>query len=114
MRYFIRDHSIDLTCTVHELYTMHERGMAIYGMTHPSGDPGRVLRPYVAQKPRWPYDPVLATVEDFNRTQDDGSGELTLTVARDLRCLVGPRVRGADRDGQLSLGFGADVAPRRR
>ena len=51
----------------------HERGMAIYGMTYPTGDPARVLRTYVAEKPRWPYDPVLATVHDFNCTQDDGS-----------------------------------------
>src|SRR5262249_52514598 len=30
MRYFIRDHTIDITCSTGELYTMHARGMAIY------------------------------------------------------------------------------------
>ena len=35
MRYFIRDHTIDITCSTGELYTMHERGMAIYGMLPP-------------------------------------------------------------------------------
>jgi len=29
MRYFIRDHTIDITCSTGELSTLHERGMAI-------------------------------------------------------------------------------------
>ncbi len=32
MHYVIRDHTIDITCSREEIYTMHERGMAIYGM----------------------------------------------------------------------------------
>ena len=35
MRYCIRDHTIDITCSTGELYTMHERGMAFYGMLPP-------------------------------------------------------------------------------
>jgi hypothetical protein len=107
MRYFLHDHTMDITCSVDELFTMHERGLAIYGMLPPTGDPPRVLRPYIAERPRYRYDPLLATVEDFNLPAADGSGELTVTVTRDPLRRCGPRVTGADRDGQLTLGFGA-------
>jgi hypothetical protein len=56
----------------------------------------------------------LATVEDFNIPAVDGSGSLTITVARDPLCRRGPRVTGADRDGQLSLGFGTHAPGRGR
>jgi hypothetical protein len=114
MRYFLRDQTLDITCSVDELYTMHARGLAIYGMLPPTGDRPRVMRPYVAERPRHRYDPLLATWEDFNLPAADGSGELTITVARDPLCRHGPRVTAADRDGQLSLGFGAHAPGQRR
>ena len=108
MRYFIRDHTIDITCSTGELYTLHERGMAIYGMLPPTGHEARVMRPYIAARPRYPYDPILATWQDFTLPAVDGSGDVTITVARDPQHQRGPRVTGADRDGQCSLGFRMD------
>ena len=61
MHYFIRDHTIDITCSTGELYTMHERSMAIYGMLPPTGNQTRIMRPYIAARPRYHYDPVLVT-----------------------------------------------------
>ena len=114
MRYFLHDHTLDITCSMDELFTMHERGMAIYGMLPPTGNQPRVMRPYIAERPRYHYDPLLATVEDFNIPAVDGSGSLTITVARDPLRRRGPRVTGADRDGQLSLGFGTHAPGRGR
>jgi len=45
----------------------------------------------------------LATWEDFNLAEVDGSGMRTMTVARDPRLPRGPRVTGADHDGQRAL-----------
>ena len=114
MRYFIRDHTIDITCSTGELYTLHERGMAIYGMLPSTGNEARVMRPYIAARPRYPYDPVLATWKDFTLPEVDGSGYVTITVARDPLHPRGPRVTGADRDGQCSLGFRSDETGRQR
>jgi hypothetical protein len=72
MRYFIHDHMIDLTCSTGELYTMHERGMAIYGMLPPTGNQTRVMRSSIAERPRYHYDPVLATWQDFTLPEVDG------------------------------------------
>ena len=74
-----------ITCTVDELYTMRERGQKMYGQLPRTGSQRRVMRPYIAQKPRYLYDPVLATWEDFNLVEVDSSGMLTITVARDPR-----------------------------
>jgi hypothetical protein len=114
MRYFIRDHTIDITCSTGELYTMHERGMAIYSMLPPTGTDPRVMRPYIAKRPCYYYAPVLATWEDFTLPEVDGTGYVTITVARDSLHPRGPRVIGADRDGQCSLGFRVDDAKRHR
>ena len=105
MRYCIRDHTIDIICSTGERYNMHERDMAIYGMLPPTGNDTRILRPYIAARPRYPYDPVLATWKDFTLPEADGSGYVTITVARDLLYPRSPRVAGADRDGQCSLSF---------
>lgn len=61
------------------------------------------MRPYIAERPRYRYDPVLASWEDFNLPEGDGSGYLTVTVARDPRRLRGPRITAADRKGQSIL-----------
>jgi hypothetical protein len=61
MRHFIRDHTRDITCSTGELYPMHERGMVIDGMLPPTGNQSRVMRPYIAERLRYHYDPVLAT-----------------------------------------------------
>ena len=45
----------------------------------------------------------VATWEDVNLAEVDGSGMLTLTVARDPHQPRGPRVTGADHDGQRAL-----------
>ena len=45
MRYFLRDQTLDITCSVGELFTMHERGMAIYGMLPPTVTVLRELLP---------------------------------------------------------------------
>ena len=114
MQYFIRDHTIDMTCSTGELYTMHARGMAIYGMLLPTGNDARVMRPYIAERPRYPYDFILAIWKDFTLSEVDGSGYITITVARDPLHPRGPRVTGADRDGQCSLGFRRDDAGHHR
>ena len=114
MRYFIRDHTIDITCSTGEIYAMHARGMAIYGMLPPTGNEARVMRPYIAARPRYHYDPVLATCKDFTLPEVDGSGYITITVARDPLHPRGRRVTGTDRDGQYSLGFrGDETSPQR-
>jgi hypothetical protein len=48
-------------------------------------------------------DLVVATWEDCNLVEVDGSGMLTMTIARDPRQPRGPRVTGADHDGQRAL-----------
>jgi hypothetical protein len=48
---------------------------------------------------RQPLYPVLATWEDFNLPEGDGSSVLTVTVALDPRQTQSPRVTGADRGG---------------
>jgi hypothetical protein len=68
----------------------------------------RFQRPYIAARQRYPYDPVLATWKDFTVPELDGSGYVTITVARDPLPPRGPRVTGADRDGHCSLGFRVD------
>ncbi len=93
---------------------MHERGMAIYGMLPPTGNQTRVMRPYITERPRYHYDPVLATWKDFTLPAVDGSGCVTITVARDPLHPRGPRVTGADCDGQCSLGFRVDDASPQR
>jgi hypothetical protein len=45
----------------------------------------------------------LATWEDVNLVEVDGSGMLTMTVARDPRQPRGLRVTRADHDGQRAL-----------
>ena len=44
-----------------------------------------------------------AREEDFNLASWDGEGYLTIIVAREPRPPRGPRVTGADREGQLAL-----------
>ena len=46
---------------------------------------------------------MLATSEDFNLPEGDGSSVLTVTVALDPRQTQSPRVTGADRGGPLAL-----------
>ena len=93
---------------------MHERGMAIYGRLPPTGTDPRVMRPYIAKQPHDHYDPVLATWEDVTLPEVDGTGDVTIPVARDSLHPRGPRVTGADRDGQCSLGVRVDDAKRHR
>ena len=97
---------MDSTCTVDELSTMWERGQKIYGRLPRTGSQRRVMRPSIAEKPCYLYDPVLATWEDCNLAEVDGSGMLTMTVARDPRQPRGPRVTGADHDGQRAVATG--------
>ncbi len=94
---------MDIPCTVDELSTMRERGQKMYGQLPRTGSQRRVMRPSIAQKPRYLSDPVLATWEDFNLAEVDSSGMLTIPVARDPRQPRGPRVTGANHDGQLAL-----------
>ena len=103
MKYFIRDYTMDITCSTGELYTMWERGQRIYGELPTTASHNRVMRPYIAERPRYHYDPVLATWEDFNDAYWDGEGYLTITIARDPLRPRGPRVAGADENGQLRL-----------
>ena len=83
--------------------------MAIYGMLPPTGNQTRVMQPSIAERPRDHDAPVLATWEDFTPPVVDGTGDVTITVARDPLHPRGPRVAGADRDGQCSLGFHVDA-----
>ena len=57
---------------------------------------------------------MLATWEDVTLPEVDGTGHVTITVARDSLHPRGPRVTGADRDGQCSLGVRVDDAERHR
>jgi hypothetical protein len=103
MRYVIRDFTMDITCTVDDLSTMWERGQKLYGQLPRTGSQRRIMRPSIAQKPCYLYDPVLATWEDFNLAEVDGSGMRTMTGARDPRQPRGPRVIGANHHGQRAL-----------
>ena len=103
MRYFIRDFTMDIPCTKDELSPMWERGQKIYGQLPRTGSQRRIMRPSIAQKPCYLYARWVATWEDFNLAEVDGSGMLTLTIARDPRQPRGPRVTGADHDGQRAL-----------
>jgi hypothetical protein len=103
MRYCNRDFTMNIPCTVDDLFTMWERGQKIYGHFPGPAASAAIMRPSIAQKPCYLYDPVVATWEDFNLAEVDGSGMLTMTVARDPRQPRSPRVTGADHDGQLAL-----------
>jgi len=83
-------------------------------MLLPAGNAARVMRPCIAPRPRYPYAPLLATWKDFTLPAVDGSGSITVTVARDPLHPRGPRVTGAERDGQCSLGFRVDDDGRHR
>ena len=79
------------------------RKSAIDGQLPRTGSQRRVMRPSLASTPCYLYDLVVATWEDCNLVEVDGSGMLTMTIARDPRQPRGPRVTGADHDGQRAL-----------
>ena len=47
---------------------MHEGGRRIYGDLPPAGNQTRVMQLYIAEPPRYHYDPILVTWEHFNLT----------------------------------------------
>jgi hypothetical protein len=51
----------------------------------PTDNQTRIMRPYIAERPRYHYDPVLATWQDFTLPEVDGSGYVTVTGAA-TRC----------------------------
>jgi hypothetical protein len=111
MEYCIRDHTMDLTCTVNELFTMHEHGRRIDGELPPPGSQTRVMRPSIAERPHYYSDPVLATWERFNLAAIDGRGIITITVARDPRQPRGPASPGP---GRVPLRCGSLSRPENR
>ena len=67
MHYTINEGTVTITCTFEDLTTMEALGQALYATPTPDGEANQV---YLASRPQWRDDFVLATDQDF----DDAEG----------------------------------------